>query len=800
MTISASSRSRRHGAMFRSWLLFGAAILPACAAHAQASNAAPATAANEGGQVEEILVTAQRRQESSQKIPISITAFSANQLQNFNLTSTADLQFATPGLIAQAAGGNSLIFLRGVGSPIANLGADSSVATYVDGFYIGSPQGTVQELYDAERVEILKGPQASLYGRNANGGAINFVSRRPDLAGFHARVSAAYGTEDEREVGAYLTGPLSDTVAFSIAGLYRERDTYLRIADPAPPGINPTEMNVAVRGKLLWEPSDNYNAVLSASYTRRRGIEAASFLLIPGSASEAAALGAPVSDATRDLYLSGDAPRQDVRQHMLFLTQELRVVDEITIRSLTGYVDTKQIRSNFPVSASTAQILSFGAKKGESEQISQELQILSDADKPFSWIAGASYFHAKDGFDDQFTRLPLASALLGLYSNQSIFVDQKTDALAGYVEGTYRFTDKLSIIAGGRYTRETKKLPVSNYQVVSGIPTPSPLYDCAFAGLTFGVNCGGAALGLPPIPPAFVGAGAAALNSVRQPYAPAKETWGRFSYRGTLRYEFTPSASVYYTYSRGFKSGVFSLSGLNATANVPVEPETLISNEVGLKSELFDRRARFNAAAFHYKLKNTQAQVLLGGTSGTSVLSNAGTAILKGAEAELTLAPVDGLQLSASGAYVDSEYKDFVSYPSSVPAVPGGGTTGVGGNRTVAASVVGNPLVFAPKFTSTLSANYVYKPAGGGALSFTALWAYNDGYCLEQTCRGRQASFSAVDASVSFTLPDERTTFTIFGKNLTNDRFLTNYLQLPTGDVAIYSRPISAGARIEYKF
>lgn len=751
-----------------------------------------------GEQLEDIVVTAQRRSESSQSIPISITAISGDNMQKLGITSMYDLQFATPGLVAASQAGNAIPFLRGVGSTIAFVGSDSSVSTYVDGYYIAYVQGTMQDLFDAERVEVLKGPQATLYGRNATGGAINYISRQPNRDKLTGKAAASYGSDNEVELKAYLTGPLSNTLAFSVAGLYRHRDSYIDVVAPAPAGVDPHEEIAAGRAKLLFTPGESYTSELSVSYSKKHSFEDSVYIPMRGSDLEATALGAQVTYADEDKFLSDQRARNEVRQWMVHLTQTFDLGQGMTLKSLSGFADTVQ-KADIPLDGSLLPLLSFGSRGTNSRQYSQDFQLLSDPQKRFSWIIGASYFRSNDKYDPLYNSLPFASQLLGLFSEQISVVEQHTKALAGFGEGTFRVADGLSITGGVRYTDEQRKILDSNYTVFNGIPNPSPFFDCTFAGLTFGVNCGGAGLGLPPIPPAFVGAGSA-LNGLVQPIPGAKRNFGKWSYRGTVRYEPAQDISIYYTYSRGFKSGTFNMGSLSTAGNVAVDPEVITSHELGLKSEWLGRRLRFNAALFHYKIAGTQAQVLVGGSSGTSILANAGDAVLKGAEVELAATPLHGLQISVSAAYVNSSYKDFDNYPASLPMTPGGGTTGAGGNITMLRSVIGNPLPYAPKFTSNMSASYNFDLQNSGSIVLNGLWSYNDGYCLEQLCRGRQGSFHTVNASISYQTSDERLRFTLFGKNLTNDRYLVNYLQLPTGDLGRYSRPRWWGASAEYNF
>ena len=364
-------------------------------------------------------------------------------------------------------------------------------------------------------------------------------------------------------------------------------------------------------------------------------------------------------------------------------------------------------------------------------------------------------------------------------------------------------TERLSVSGGMRWTREEKRMPENSLRF-DGIPTPSPFFDCTFAGLTFGVDCGGAAFGgLPEIPPAFVGAGAAALNGVNQVIPSHRTTWREVTFRAVIDYALTDNVNVYYSRSRGFKGGVYNLPALvPGVENPPVNPEILDSNEIGLKGDFLDGRLRVNAAAFIYDLTDTQAQVVQGGAGGTTVLASAGDSSLKGGEVDIFFSATDKLLLTAGVAVIDSEYKDFTNFPAQVQS-PSGGFTGAGGNSTVMSSVVGNDMVRAPELSANLTATYTtsLETLGlGGFMSMTGVWYYNDGYCFESSCRGVQESYDVVNASLSYTTADEHWKISGWVNNLFDEKYLSQYLQVPTGDLGLLARPRNGGIRVEYFF
>jgi iron complex outermembrane recepter protein len=703
--------------------------------------------------LEEIVVTAQKRQESIQDIPIAITAFSGERMEALNMSNMYGLEQMTPGLITGHSTGYAQTFLRGVGSTITFAGADSSVATYIDGYYLAYVAATMQELYDAERVEILKGPQATLYGRNASGGAINYVSKRPNTDEYEARLSVGLATESETEAKIYSSGPLTDTLAYSVSALYRHRDSYIDFVNPAP-GQSDEISTWGLRMKLLWQPTENYEAEFSASHARRDDIEPNITLPVRGSIAEAEQLGVPVTYADTHTSSEGQEVFSLNEQSLLFLTQEYQMSD-LTLRSLTGLIHIWD-KDNVQLDGSILPILFASAEPSRSHTFSQEFQLLSDPSNQFSWILGASYFDGMDQLNPTFFGIGIGGFL------QSADSKVNTESWAVYGEGTFDLTERLSFIAGVRYTEEEKSVPESTVtQFLSPPATPAPL--------VFPITI-----------------------------APEQETWEKVTYKGVLNYALTDDVSMYLSYSRGFKSGVYNIPALvPGGPNEPVDPEVLDAIEIGLKGDFLDNRLRINAAVFDYALQDTQAQVALG-SGAITTLASAGDSALQGGEVEIFIAATDHLDFTAGIAFLDSEYEDFDSFPASVPSIPGG-VTGAGGNISVITDVRGNDMVRAPEMTANLSATYTV-PMASGELSMTGMWYYNDGYCFESACRVVQESYDVVNASISYLTGDEKWKITGWVNNLFDEEYINGALQINTGDLAVYSRPRYGGVRAEYYF
>ena len=541
-----------HGKIFRRRLTSGccgAGIILALAA------ASPALAQTEGVDTAStadtgvIIVTATRRETQLQNTPLAISALNAASLQNNNITDLTKLPLQVPSLYI---GGNDgfggvTVALRGIGSLNLGVGAEEGVGIYIDGVYQGKPYGSLFSFVDIERVEVLRGPQGTLYGRNATGGAINIVTKLPGRE-FTGQVNAEYTNYNGIRVSGYVMAPLSEQLSVKIAGGSDTRDgwAYNPTRDENPYKVN----NKYVSGTLRWQPSSSTDVVLSGraglsyNYQQQKDVNDAS---LPTKIFPADAPG-----HTKNRFASGS----------LSITQDF---DAMSVVSITGYGTSKA------EAAQDSDLLSipliYGVSYQKSDQFTQELRLVSKNDGPFTWLIGGLYYHEKSRVNLPFV-LPVAPPFV----NSILFYGGlKVDSYSIYAEGTYKLTDALSFTAGGRYSYDEK-----DWQ---GCVGPS------------------SATGLPP----FSTCDASNTNADRQ-------TFRAFTPHFVVDYKVSDDVMLYASATRGFRSGGWNFTDATFRGS-GFRPENIWSYEGGTKTRLFDRHLQLNLAGYYSDYNKLQIRV-----------------------------------------------------------------------------------------------------------------------------------------------------------------------------------------------
>jgi iron complex outermembrane recepter protein len=576
-------------------LAFGAAQAQSTTAPAQP---AADTVASTGTQLSEIIVTASRKQENVQKAPLAITALSGTQLAQRGLASSLDLQQATPGLTFSDNGNFSEPYIRGVGTDITTPGAESSVATYIDGVYQASPYFGVQDLVEVERVEVLKGPQGTLYGRNATGGAINIKTKDPAQT-FGGEASVSYGNYNSVEAVGYITGPITNTLSFNLALAEDRHDGFGKVLNTG----QQTDFldRQYVHGKLLYEPSSDFSLLLSGqflnSYDTAGGY---TYLTQFGATPLATLLGGKVTYDSYNIY--GAYPFKNFTRDGQLSLRGIYNWNGVKITSLTAY---SHLNGHiFPEFISTdIPIFDFEADDDTDKTVTEDLTFAQDTQR-YSWIAGFSFLSDTAAFDPIYT-------YSGPTRNASIYATVDTTSYAGFGEFTYRFTHDLSVIGGIRYTSDTKKQ----------------------ARLDFGDGAG-VVLESTPV---------------------TERTFDNATYKGVLQY--SPAwGTLYAKFETGFKAG-----GVNAEAAADyVAPEKLTSYELGAKSEFFDRRLRLNGDFYYYRYSNLQSQYTSVAT-GASYFETAQHATVYGAEFTADAAVTRQLTVSAGVDLLHTRFDQYIS-------------------------------------------------------------------------------------------------------------------------------------------
>lgn len=496
-------------------LLFSAALL--AGAMPFAASAQAQTAASDTG--DEVVVTAQRRSERLVDVPISISVQSAEELDLAGVSGTDELELVTTGLNFVQQGSFVQATVRGVGTTVTGTGADPNVAIYVDGVYQPNMTGALFEFNNIDQIQVLKGPQGTLYGRNATGGAIVVTTKSPDLEDFNASFSASYGSFNERKVQGYMNIPLGEHLAFNIAALGRKNDGYTQNVARGGEDTS-TNDTLGIRAKLLFEPDDHFRAVLSGNYINQS--DNAAFAYVPtASSSFPATVGAGFGRNYDDKVSLNSAPTSKIRGSSVSLQADWNY-DWGTLTSITSYADLIYPFST-DLDGTELNFQSFNAVPQNQNTTTQEFIFTSPDTGRFSWIGGVYVYE-----DDQLT---WAKVFVngGLAAN--LYANQETSAYAVYAEGTFDITERLHITAGARYSSEEKHATLN---IGPGGPT--------------------------------------ALNQTHR--------WDDVTPRLALRYEVDDHSSAYISYTEGFKSGLYNAGSASTT---PVEPETVSAYEVGYR-------------------------------------------------------------------------------------------------------------------------------------------------------------------------------------------------------------------------
>lgn len=618
------------------------------------THCAAVSAADEA--VEEIIVTARKRAEDLQHTPIAVSAYSGAEIEARGATDLSKITQMTPNLMLSKMptnGGvsNAAIFIRGIGQNDFVPTIDPGVGVYVDGVYLGRSVGAVLDLIDVERIEVLRGPQGTLFGRNTIGGAVSLITKKPDKE-FGGTVAVRGGTDSRFNVNGTVNVPLSDTLFARFTGAYFQQDGYVRNVFNGGKQDLGDDDTVAGRFALRWLPSDDLELNLSADYSRDRehgqpyvlvGMQpvnsapAPSLLAFhnalvsgPGLAAggDPTACFQPANASDRSCFNSQWIDRDTVDTPFpLFarmdlwgthLTIDWKLNDALQLRSISAY---RTFDGEWSTDADASPVVLASALDiYDHEQVSQELQLLGTLfDRRLDWIAGL-YYYKEDGKNINpvfFSQADLQSG--GFYDNRS---------WAAFGQGTFHVTDKLDLTVGIRYTEDTKKFRPDQYVVRD---TAGDVLEPIF--------------GFDPTP---WEAGTRAL-----PLTTAKSKISEWVPMVNLSYQWRDNLLTYATYSEGFKGGGFTQRVFPPEPSIPsFDPEFVSSYELGLKLEAWDNRLRFNVAGFFVDYSDLQLLVIDPSRIGPFV-TNAGDAEMRGVEVEMSLIPAREWLINASLGYLD---------------------------------------------------------------------------------------------------------------------------------------------------
>jgi iron complex outermembrane recepter protein len=780
--------------------------------------------------IEQLTVTARKREERLQEIPLAVSAFSGAELDDFDVRRLSDIHSLAPNLAFDAtaeASSAARVYIRGVGNGDAIASDDPGVGIYLDGVYLARAQAGLFTLSDIERVEVLRGPQGTLFGKNAVGGAVNVITKKPTLDGFSSTAEVRIGNYDRFDTRLSANIPLvPERAAARVSFATATRDGFQKNKG-AGPDLDDDKL-LGVRAQLLAVPSDDFELMLALDGTRenrkpagykckvvnRFGVlqsaqtnpelavgsefqgppSAAIFAQQQGTGGGAAGLNNLISGANPFLDACAQDDRRDTRSvnselsfqkeyldsYGASLTANWNLSDSTSLRSITSLrgqeVDDARDVDATPFLFVTLDIVDAG--KEEQSQLSQELQLSGRAlGGKLSYTTGLFWFAEKatdDGFQGlgtgqtfQFPATPGTRFPL-VDSVASLQFDRlKVDnySYAAYGQGTYDLTDRLSFTLGARLTSERKRI---ERNIV-----------CQGPDLASGSRC--------PAPQAelFFFDGSTRSKDV--------------SPIGTLKYELSDAAQVYATWSRGFKSGGFNGRANSASLVDNVDDEKLTSYEVGFKSLFLDNRIRLNGAFFYSVYEDIQLSIPRGNpltNQFETVVTNAGGAEIKGAELELRAIPFPGLELSSGLGVTNARYTEFDDLPS------------VSGSP-LDPMIPDNPedrlLVGTPTYTMNFVASYQFPIGSLGDLRARTDWTHTgrSGTDVVDSRILRKGKHGELDAQLAWMLNDGVTELVVFGSNLLDREYVVNGINLGASfgsAVLLYNAPRTYGLELRRSF
>lgn len=730
-----------------------------------------AISAGAADQLEEVVVTAQHREENIQDIPVTVTALGSEILAKADIFDPASVALHVPGMsYVEFSPGQSIISMRGINSADDGAGLDNSVSLFLDGVYIGRLASINFDMFDLERLEVLRGPQGTLFGRNSIGGAINVITSKPSEE-LISKLGGTIGNEGIVRYQGYLSGPLSDNLAGKIVVNHREHEGYVRnvILDKD----QQDEDQTSVRGQLLLA-LDSSEWLLSADTMDDDREDMGRTPIVDGSFPALAMLAANGGGVRR---ATAPADGFSMREASGVSLQGDIEFERGTLTTITGFRNAK----------TDWEMASIGVPAGvlgvpfdeilddiveDIDTFSQEFRWTSELDGRLNFTAGVYFLTEETDRIEQFkitapgTPDPnvmfrqLDRGSQAIIGNEYSGTFNETTSYAVYGQGTWDISDTLGLTFGARWTVDEK-----DYRANS-------------------VDCGGDRTGTPFEDfPACVGLGGS-LSIINESFdVSASDDWSDFSPKLALQYQANDQVMVFGSVSRGYKAGGFAGSqGVEAVATRPVDPETALNYEVGFKGDFVDDTVRLNLTGFFTDYEDLQI-VRFGPASsdpdafGTFLTTNIGSADIMGLEAEFTWFATDNFQIAGNLALLDTEVSDLV-------------INGVDAS--------GSNLTRAPETSYNLLFAYGL-PTDSGEFDFRVEFSHVDeqinDYLVQTTITDE---YDLIDARVGWTSSDERWEVALWGKNLADEDYISHSYVIGPGVIGVWGAPLTYGFTVNW--
>lgn len=598
-------------------MLLLTAMMPAVPAMAQ--TAAPQAAADNQG-LGDIVVTGTRksRAETLQDVAVSVSAFSGEQIENSRALNLTDIGRMTPGARLESNGtfpAATNFFVRGAGVNTTNPSDDPTVGVFVDGMYMGVNIGALTDLFDVESVEVLRGPQGTLFGRNVTGGAVLVRSRRP-TGDFGVRGEIGYGSFDEKVAKVAVEAPLvQDRINAKIALLYRDHDGYFSNAASPKDRIAASE-NLIFRPMLEFKPSDRLTVTIIGEVGTENddGTPTKNLLIKPAASVIAPAVPTGKFDLTANLYAHTDTDWRQVIGEGVYDLDHGKITATLSYRKL-------KVDGQTEIDGTTAPLFQFNDPTGmRQDQRTAELIYAGDIGDNIDLTVGANYFNQHVAYQEN--RTTASNAGTGNSAGRGTL---NHSAGGVFAQGDWRFAPQMTLTLGGRYTIERKHARVANFG------------QCTlnFSTCTYGTD--------------------------------DSKTWRDFTPKAAVKWEPSNDLTFYASYTRGFRSGGYNLRNSAGLAG-PYDPESVDAYEAGVKTVAFDRHVRANLALYRNDFKGLQRQIL--DEAARQRILNAAAARIQGVEADVTVMPVAGLTLGGTLAYTDAQYDEYEGLDLTGDGVP----------------------------------------------------------------------------------------------------------------------------------
>ncbi len=712
--------------------------------------------------IEEITVTAQKRSQSLQKVPISVTVLGAEQMRKSRIFRMDEIAARTPGFnVTLFSVGQPGLTMRGIGSNEDGAGGDNSVAVFLDGVYMARGASQVFDLYDLERIEVLRGPQGTLYGKNVVGGAINVVTSKPSDE-LVLRGEASVGNFKRIDIRAMASGPLSDSVNAKFAFSSRDRDGHtfgLQLGEDMM-----DENTSSMRGQLLFKINDATEFMLSADYTRDRLAGDARIPITGAAGAIASAAGGGIENprnfvgdvtglSNRDLWgIHGNLDWDTGYGHLTSITA-FRRTDFDWVTDPLGLTTNDGIAPFFIQGTLNGDDRSTETSK----QFSQEIRLASPEGESLTWVGGLYYLHEDAVRVETVEPVLDLSTILGFppgtvpnFASLNIF-DQANilDSFAVFGEATYAVTDKLNITGGLRYTTEKKDFSNDSTAGFIGGPgsTITELFDIS-----------------------------------------ASKTWNALTWKVGVDYTATEDVLLFASVTRGFKSGGFQGQPSEPdSAATPFDPEFAIDYEFGVKSQWMDDRIRLNVSGFFINYTDLQVALFVSTPEnpvGSFRTANAGKADIWGIEAEWTVLATPWLEFSGSYGYLNTEIKEF------------------GSNTGDDLLAIGESLATSPEHTLSFSVDMSQPVGDNGLVSLNLNYRYTSETNDDIPASPITAipSYQVVDARLTYELTDRNLEFSVWSKNLFDETYQLQNFDVAGSGFALFAPPRMWGFTVSWTY